>query len=455
MDASLDDGRWDRMRALLARGPVSASEAARSLGVSQPTFSRLVRAWGDRLIVDGRGRNTTYLGSREILDSGKSLPLVEVQPDGSTRQLGTLAGAFPNAFFFEARAAGLPRGYFEDLPYFLQEMRPTGFLGRLVPRQHPELGFAADIAQWTADNVIAYASQLGWDLPGNLIVGTPAFQLFLRHCQTPGSFVSDHERDRAYPARAEDVLAAGQAGSSAGGEQPKFLVPRSADGRAAIVKFSPPAPGAVAERVADLLVAEHLALEIMREYGQEAARSEVFRSDGRMFLESARFDRLENHGRRGVVSLFSLDAEFIGHLGAWTHATAALIAAKVLPAEVATPVRWRERFGHLIGNTDMHGGNLAFFTNALRPETLTPAYDMTPARYAPRGAELVAMPPLNPPLPEPEDAPIWASVCEAAAAFWNTVAGHPFISETFRAIARDNLKVVRTQRALAQRLPSA
>ncbi|MDX2021225.1 MAG: type II toxin-antitoxin system HipA family toxin YjjJ [Deltaproteobacteria bacterium] len=445
------DTRLAALRAVLARGRVGAAEAARALGVSQPTFSRLVKEGGDDVVVTGRGRSTLYFAARDILGSGKSVPVTEVEPDGSTRPLGFMRGVLPRAFLFDGQG---PHGdaHFEDLPYFLHDFRPAGFLGRLIPRQHPELHFPTDISLWTADNVVAYASQLGWDLPGNLILGTPAFQTYLLRTQQPPHFVADDERELVYPRRAQDVLSAGDPGSSAAGEQPKFLVPRSADGRAALVKFSPASTDPVAERIADLLVAEHVALQTMRAHGQDAARTELVVAGGRTFLESERFDRLPAFGRRGVISLFALDAHFLGQLSSWIASSEALVAAKVLPATVTGAVRWRQRFGELIGNTDMHGGNLSFFTQALKPVALAPAYDMTPARYAPRQGEVLALPPLHPPLPEPYDVPIWAEVCEAAENFWNGVAQHPLVSAGFRALAKENAALVAHRGRLAKRL---
>jgi hypothetical protein len=40
-------------------------------------------------------------------------------------------------------------------------------------------------------------------------------------------------------------------------------------------------------------------------------------------------------------------------------------------------------FGTLIGNTDMHSGNLSCLSEGLRPYELAPAYDMTPMAFAP------------------------------------------------------------------------
>jgi hypothetical protein len=43
-------------------------------------------------------------------------------------------------------------------------------------------------------------------------------------------------------------------------------------------------------------------------------------------------------------------------------------------------------FGTLIGNTDMHPGNLSFVTDSGRPYRLAPAYGMLPMAFAPRNS---------------------------------------------------------------------
>jgi hypothetical protein len=48
-----------------------------------------------------------------------------------------------------------------------------------------------------------------------------------------------------------------------------------------------------------------------------------------------------------------------------------------------------QAFGVLIGNTDMHAGNLSFVSEHGRPYQLAPAYDMLPMGFAPRtGGEI-------------------------------------------------------------------
>jgi hypothetical protein len=42
-------------------------------------------------------------------------------------------------------------------------------------------------------------------------------------------------------------------------------------------------------------------------------------------------------------------------------------------------------FGALIGNTDMHAGNLSFVSDSGRPYDLSPAYDMLPMAFSPTG----------------------------------------------------------------------
>src|SRR5690606_24919640 len=63
-----------------------------------------------------------------------------------------------------------------------------------------------------------------------------------------------------------------------------------------------------------------------------------------------------------------------------------VVAPEAVPA---TELLWA--FGTLIGNTDMHTGNLAFMSEQGRPYQLAPAYDMTPMAFAPTaGGEVSA-----------------------------------------------------------------
>src|SRR5204863_1704594 len=105
----------------------------------------------------------------------------------------------------------------------------------------------------------------------------------------------------AYDALAADAAATLPAGSSAGGEQAKFLA--RVDDRHVLVKFSPPRGTPFGERWHDLLHAEHLALAVLRRHGVPTAATAIVETAQRTHLESTRFDRVGARGRRHAVAL--------------------------------------------------------------------------------------------------------------------------------------------------------
>lgn len=436
----------------LDRGPSKAADAARELGISQPAFSRLVAHARDDLLVVGRGRSTRYAAYRDVEGVGRTAPIYQVQQSGDARRFGVLHATRPRGFYVELSPDERESAFFDDLPYFLDDLRPSGFLGRLIPRRHPELGAPSDIQLWSADHCLAYITRYGWNLPGNLILGDQAFRLYLANTASPPDVIPAQERSTRYLALADDVTTAGVPGSSAAGEQPKFLATRTPGPTSVLVKFSPPVADPVSQRLADLLVSEHVAHQTIATHGHLAARSEILREAGRVFLEVERFDRLLGIGRRGVISLFALDAEFVGRLHSWGDTATRLAALGKIAEDTRIEIRWRELFGHLIANTDMHAANLSFFTDGLQVIGLCPAYDMLPMAYAPQQGHL-RQPPLTLPIPDPGDSPIWSDVCRAAADFWSAVASHPEVSEDFRRIAAANAVVVQGGRAIDRLLP--
>jgi hypothetical protein len=437
---------------LAGAGLASAPELTRRLGLTQPTFSRLVTRLGDRLLAIGKARARRYAARRQITDIGDRIPIYEIDEAARARHIATLHALLPEAWYVEALGDEVESAFYPDWPYFLNELRPSGFLGRLVPEQHPELGAPSDVRSWSGTHVLRYAARFGWNLPGALILGEEAFRQYLANAAAPPDRIAPKDRARRYPKLAEGALA-NTPGSSAGGEQPKFLVSR-ADGRVPmLVKFSPPMRDAVGRRSADLLVAEHLAHVVLEQSGMSAPRSSLLVAGGRTFLEVERFDRTAVGGRRGVLSLMTLDAEFVGSLRTWGDSVARLAAAGVVETREVLPVRRLELFGRLIGNTDMHGGNLSFFARGSRVQGLAPAYDMLPMRYAPQAGNLVKRPlELAPPLPA--DAPVWDDASSAALEFWRRVTRGPELSAEFRRIASANLDAVAAWRRVAALLPS-
>ncbi|WP_321029241.1 HipA domain-containing protein [Enterobacter sichuanensis] len=219
------------------------------------------------------------------------------------------------------------------------------------------------------------------------------------------------DRATAYPSLAQAVSAGDVPGSSAGGEQPKFCT--YTERGHVIVKFTAPDDNPVSERWRDLLLAEHLALRVL---GVETA---VFDFGGQRFLEIPRFDRTGPLGRKGLFSLRALEAEFVGRARETWPVLVNELAKQgcVHPDAVASTARlWA--FGTLIGNTDMHHGNLSFISSHGRPYDLAPAYDMLPMGFAPKsgGALVNTLRPVT--LIDAVAGEIWHEALELAERFY-------------------------------------
>ena len=389
----------------------------------------------------GRARGVRYYAPRRIADLGWRVSVYEVLADGTVAPYAELAGAEPQGYVLEGQREGLPSAYYADLPWLVNDLRPAGFLGRLAARQHPAPGLPVSLGEWRGDHILEHLARHGANLVGGLIVGEAALDLAVRARAAPRDRVSAGEREVLYPRLAADVLSYGDPGSSAAGEQPKFLVSRAEDGQGLLVKFSPPlADSDVARRVADLLLAEHLALATLAEGGVPASRSRYLELGGRAFLEVERFDRLAPFGRRHLVTLGTLDAEYgEDGLGGWTHVTRGLARQRVVPAALVDPVALLDRFGALIGNTDRHAGNLSFFVDGAAVVDLCPAYDMTPMRYAPRHHELAPEAPWVVPVHPVVAPPIEARARALARAFWGAVLAEARSSAWLCAVAQQHL----------------
>ncbi|MEM6925385.1 MAG: HipA domain-containing protein [Myxococcota bacterium] len=426
------------MLRVLERGPASGPELQAHLGVSQPTLSRLVGRVR-RVLPFGRARRRRYALRRPIGSLRGALPVFEVMPTGEVREAFGLQPIAPDRFVVEG--PGLRATVFDDLPWFLQDLRPAGFLGRTVTRSLPPGWLPRDLRMWSAEHTLEYAARFGWNLPGAFLVGEDSVQLRGDHLDAPPDVVVASERDETYGARAASVLAHGDAGSSAAGEQPKFLATRrdATHDVPVLVKFSPRRDHPASIRTADLLVAEHLALEVLRSVGHPAAASTLVESDERMFLEVERFDRAPGGGRRSTVTLQFVDAEFVGSdLSRWSTSTAELAQLGLIDAETHRRTRFREQFGDWIANTDQHFGNLAFHLDGVKIVGLTPAYDVNPAAYVPIRGDV---PEIDPAVrvARPSNRDIASEARVAAIELWRRVSTDDRVSTAFRAIARERI----------------
>lgn len=352
-------------------GIADRSQICTQLDISQPTFSRLFAAHRDRVVQLGRGRAVRYALRQRLRRVETPVPVWRVAPDGRVQPFGELEALNQGRFL-------LGDALYDDLPWMLWDLRPQGFIGRGFAHRDTELALPRDLAAWSSEDILVALTRRGEDCPGDLIVGREALERYLQSRVAPPPVSRDD-----YPRLIHAALHGDPAGSSAGGEQPKFAATLAADGGGVIVKFSPPIhTSAGAGRWADLLVCEHLASSVLREHGQPAALSELVEVDGRILLETRRFDRTPN-GRRAMVSGLALDSQFAGVGADWARLAGALLRQKLLSAEDAGRLRLWQSFGRLIGNSDMHLGNVSFFTEDYACFALAPSYDMLPMRWAP------------------------------------------------------------------------
>lgn len=434
------------LRKLLMNGPMGATDIYRYLDVSQSTASRIIARFADDILVVGRARKTRYALRRTIPEVGSKVAAYYIDERGKTSRMGDLHSIAPKGFYFN--------DFFDDLPYFMDDLRPNGFLGRLIPSMHPDLNLPKNIMDWSANDCLKYLTQYGCDLIGNLIIGDEAFERYLDKQRGAPDVVLRDNRDQDYPRKAIEVMQHGDPGSSAGGEQPKFsaLVMVGHELTPVLVKFSPKIESAVSQRQADLLVCEHLSLNVLKKYGHSAAISTLILGGNRVFLETERFDRVRVLGRKGIISLGALDNEFVGKRGSWTSTASELLKQRRITQKMFDEIRWREMFGHLIGNTDMHLANTSFFFQLPDIQGLAPAYDMLPMLYAPQNGQIVERE-FTPPLPRPADADVWKEVWMAGKDFWTSASTDNIISSDFRNIARENLKKLQSVEHLHVFLP--
>jgi hypothetical protein len=89
----------------------------------------------------------------------------------------------------------------------------------------------------------------------------------------------------------------------------------------------------------------------------------------------------------------------------------------------------------MIGNTDMHGGNLAFFADGETITELAPVYDMLPMAFFPRADELPAVK-LMPILPRPHEQDAYSTARRIATRYWDAVWQDTKISSDFKQVAQ-------------------
>lgn len=420
---------------LLLAGPRSGPDIRGSLGISQATFSRLVNN-ESQIVSFGKARATRYALLRPVRGTA-AFPLWQIDERGTVWPFGTLLPCWPQGSCLVALKNGLWQ-WFDGLPWYLTDLRPQGFLGRAwCKKLAARAALPDDIRLWQEEEVLLALSMTDGEHPGGWLIGDKAYQRWL-HAER-NQPIPQQDKPARYALLAQEALAGEIVGSSAGGEQPKFSCYAMTDSGPAqvLVKFTAPQRNAVSQRWADLLCAEAIALDVLRKDGIAASEARWFtHPDGQAFLEVRRFDCEGEEGRRSIVSLESLQSEFVAGAGHWPVVVKQLAAQKRLEAQTVECVDVCWAFGRLIGNTDMHAGNLSFYLSDF-PVQVTPVYDMLPMAWAPNSAGGMRERAIDV-IPETVVArQHWLRALMLAERFWQRVEGEPRISEAFRIIARE------------------
>jgi DNA-binding transcriptional ArsR family regulator len=136
----------ETLRQQLAGGLRTARQLVEITGLSQPTVSRALAALGDDVLRLGAGPAIHY-ALRDSARSQLAVPVYRVSDAGQIRELGRLLPVRPDGFVMQ-QADGVWL-HSNGLPWWLEDMRPQGYLGRAYASAHAaSLGLPANPEHW-------------------------------------------------------------------------------------------------------------------------------------------------------------------------------------------------------------------------------------------------------------------------------------------------------------------
>jgi hypothetical protein len=392
------------LRPLLLDGPRRTGDLVQALGITRAGLLHAYKRESGGVLRFGRARSTRF-AARQTLEglSTDQFPVFRVDTSGKIAPAGeviTLANV---------QSIWLPSEVVLDgLPPELHDIAPRGFLGRPFARRHAELALPENTSNWSDHHALIAISRRGEDLPGNLVVGRESFDRFQR-LTFPTHTVDD------FAALAEAALAGEHAGSSAGGEHPKFTT--LLEGHHRIVKFAGRDTDN-ARRWHDLLALEHIALETLSDAGVAAAKTRLIDTGGLRCLIVDRFDRIGVRGRRAVMSLAAATERLTG---SWTDAAHSLAERRLLSRDDLDRVALLDAYGASIANTDRHQYNVLLFFES-DSYTLAPAFDQLPMAYAPPASGHLRNDAIAEAVPAVNTLAVWDQARELASRFWRRAA---------------------------------
>jgi biotin operon repressor len=424
------------LQSLLKRGAMSKTEILQLLGINESELQEWISTLHSEIIEFGSDKNTGYALRRKIREYDE-FPIWEISKEGSAERIGNLIPIQPSGCVVLWGRGKLAKQstFSQGLLWWLYDMRPQGFLGRAFAKQNAEyLKLPLDFKLWSDDDILVGILHFGLDVVGNFIItNNLTIQQLLNVLQRRSASVNSTE----YPSLASQALGFEVIGSSAAGEQPKFTaIIEKPDTTHVIVKFTAPEKNAITQRWASLLQAEYLASKVLKEAGFASANSDFLEINNQYFLEVERFDRIGLYGRKGLVSLAAIDSEFVGQADAtWSIQAIKLQKQGLISAQDAETMQKLEAFGRMIGNADMHLGNLSFFHEQTTNLRLAPVYDMLPMLFAPRTSGHIPneVPEIR--LVTPPAIEYWQEMFPIALRYWHELITLSQPDETFKLMA--------------------
>ena len=435
---SSDEQYRNELRKALLFGAQTGSFLQQRLALSQSSFSRLIQNNKSDIITLGAARSTQYALKLPVSPELRGeIPIFRIDQNGNASPYASLCPLANNEYGMKMHGENT-FSLLDHIPHLIQNMRPEGFMGRaFCQRYAQELKLPSDLNSWSDNHALIALAKRGEDMTGNLIVGKESIDRYFELAGQDIVAIKSDQKAAAYPRLAEQALEGGVIGSSAGGEQPKFtaLLQTPSGPSRVIVKFAK-AETDEGKRWCDLLVCENIAADLLNRNNIQAAKTNIVQHNNWTFLESERFDRTGVWGRLPLVSMKTLEAEFIGGLeDRWSDCANGLLSQSRLTEETCFLIHDIEGFGRLIGNADMHLGNLSLIPKGTQYD-LAPVYDMTPMIYRPKPGGFLPMGKIavtSSPAP---------NIRSLATEFWATAAEDQRLSKGFQATCMDNLKAL-------------
>jgi hypothetical protein len=135
---------------------------AAALGISQSTLSRWIAHLGSSVERIGAARSTRYALRRDVRNLGSQWPIYRIDQLGRAEPWGDLRALHGGFRFAPGGSAPgwlvphFPEGVFPGLPFFLQDIRPQGYMGRMIGRKaSTSLVLPSDPRDWNDDDLVA------------------------------------------------------------------------------------------------------------------------------------------------------------------------------------------------------------------------------------------------------------------------------------------------------------